>query len=56
MEVTSAISLLLERYYIVVNFSLRLMLIRNGSLFMNMIYIDNSSYLRELNISLGIST
>ena len=55
MEVTIAISFLLERYFIVVNFIRRLMLTRNGSLLMNMVYVDTSSSLRDSRISLGIS-
>ena len=49
------ISFLLERYSIVVNFSRRLMLTRNGSLFMNMMSVDTSSSLRDSRISLKIS-
>ena len=56
MEVTRAISFLLERYYIVMKFSPRLILTRNGSLLMNIMYVDNSSSLCDSSISLGIST
>ena len=56
MDVTSAISFLLERYSIVVNFSRRMMLTRNGSLLMDMMFVDTSSSLHDSRISLGIST
>ena len=56
MEVTSAISFLLERYYIVLNFSPWLMLTRNRSLLMNIMSVDTSSSLRDLSIYLVIST
>ena len=50
MEVTSAISFLLERYSIMVNFSRWLMLTRNGSLFTKMMSVDTSSSLRDSRI------
>ena len=56
MKVTSAISFLLERYSIVVNFSPQLMLTRNGSLLMKIMPVDTSRSLRDLRIYLGIST
>ena len=54
MEVTSAILFLLDRYSIVVNFSRRLILTRNGSLLINMMSFDTSSSLRDSRIYLGI--
>ena len=56
MEVTSAILLLLVRYYIAVNFRPWLMLTRNRSYLMNMMFVDTSSSLRHSRISLGVST
>ena len=56
MERTSAISILLERCSIVVNFSPRLMLTRNRILLTNIIKVDTSSSLSNSRISLGIST
>ena len=56
MEVTSDISFLLERYYIVVNLSPRLMLTRNRSFLTNIMSVDTSISLRDSRIYLGIST
>ena len=47
MELTSAIYVLLERYSIVVNFSRRLTITRNGNLLKNIMSFDTSSSLHD---------